>query len=284
VAFRLKEAEIFNRRVLLQFLAAIFACLFLAAQVVAQSTPDPTALLSQAIAAAGGKATIEGVRDFIAHGTVTQFRSSTQTEVGQITIKGRGDGQLRIDSVLQDGKTTSQAITNGGGQFKDFTGKLRNISFPNAVNAGWLTLPYLRLVAALDDSSVELSYVGLQSIKGTSFHQVRVIRHFPKEMDPKDLLSSLRTADFYLNSTDLKITGVVDHVHPERASIGITNHGKVVTRDIPRALYYSDFRPVNGVLVPFAITTEIAHQRLWSVQLTDVTFNVGLTDSDFTLQ
>jgi hypothetical protein len=147
-----------------------------------------------------------------------------------------------------------------------------------------LTLPYIKLARVLQDPGIELSYVGLQSIGGTSFHQIRVIRHLSKADDPKDSFAGLRSADYYLSSTDLKIIGIVDKVHPNRLGVGFDNRYNLISKDLQHAVYFSDFRQVNGVLVPFSISEELARQRMWSLQLTDITFNTGLADADCTLK
>jgi hypothetical protein len=188
-----------------------------------------------------------------------------------------------MDSELDDG-TISWGVNNGAGQRKDSKGKLSDIPFYNAAMLGSLTMPYIKLAHALQDSGSELSYVGLQSIGGTSFHQIKLIRHLPKGEDPKDSFAGLRSADYYLSSTDLKIIGIIDKGHPNRLGVGFDSRDNLISKDLQHALYFSDFREVNGVLVPFSITEELAHQRMWSIQLTDISFNTGLGDLDFTLK
>ena len=49
----------------------------------------------------------------------------------------------------------------------------------------------------------------------------------------------------------------------------------------PAEVQFSDYRQVNGILLPFAVTTLIAGQSASAIQLNQVTFNNNLTDSDF---
>jgi TPR repeat protein len=48
-------------------------------------------------------------------------------------------------------------------------------------------------------------------------------------------------------------------------------------------IYFADYRSVSGMLVPFHQTVFIDGQLNTDFKLTSVTFNVGLSDSDFTL-
>ncbi|HEV8524026.1 MAG TPA: hypothetical protein VGQ71_05965 [Terriglobales bacterium] len=154
------------------------------------------------------------MNDFIAHGTITYYYSPTQSKTGQVTIRGHGDGKFRMDSILQDGTTTAWAVNDGNGQVKDADGQIRNVGFPSAVNAGWLTLPYMRLATVLNDNLTQLSYIALLSINGASFHQIRASSPFGKVEDPGGLLADLRTADYYLSSVDLKVIAIADKLYP----------------------------------------------------------------------
>jgi len=46
---------------------------------------------------------------------------------------------------------------------------------------------------------------------------------------------------------------------------------------------FSDHRLASGLLVPFAISEKIAGQQTWTIQLSQITFNAGLSDPDFQL-
>ena len=48
-----------------------------------------------------------------------------------------------------------------------------------------------------------------------------------------------------------------------------------------RVIEFGDFRTVNGVRVPFLITTELMGQKTLTIQLNNVSFNTNLRDQDF---
>jgi hypothetical protein len=46
-------------------------------------------------------------------------------------------------------------------------------------------------------------------------------------------------------------------------------------------MLFSDYRAINGILVPFSITERVAGQTTWTIQLSQIAFNTGLGDTDF---
>lgn len=256
-------------------------------QLAAQSSEssaqniDAKALLMNSLLSSGSQGRASTVKDFIAHGTIAV---GAQGNSGEVTLKGRGDDQFRMDYDAE-GQANSWAVNKGTGQFKNVhLHKVGTIASYNVVNQGWLTMPYLRIAAALIDPGLEVKFMGSQSIDGVDAYRLRVIRHFPKQQDPKDLLSQLRTTDYYLTTSDLKIIRMDDSVHPNRAAIGLDSYGHVAIRSIPRSMLYSDFHTVDGIQVPFSITEKVANQAMWTIHLSDVTFDTGPSDADFSLQ
>src|ERR1700694_1891739 len=67
-----------------------------------QRDPQALTILSQALSAAGGVASIAGLRDVTATGTITYFWADQQVP-GSVTLKGRGLAQFRLDAILAAG-------------------------------------------------------------------------------------------------------------------------------------------------------------------------------------
>jgi hypothetical protein len=262
----------------------VLATLFVASANAQQQTaidPKNLLVLSEQV---GGGAAINTVKDFVAHGTITRFQASGETSTGQATIRGRGDDQFRMD-YSSGSESLSWDVNHGNGEYKSSNRKATaKLPSYNSMNDGWLTLPYMRLATVLRDSGAEVKYVGFEASGSNSFQHIKVVRHLSKDADPKDLLSGMRTTDYYLNPSDSEIIAIVDLLHPDRRGIGMNSQGQVVTRNIQRSFFYSDFRSINGVLVPFSVTEFLAHQRIWALQLTDINFNTGQQDADFQLQ
>lgn len=222
--------------------------------------------------------TLSAASDFIAHGQIT-----TQTRIGEATIRGKGESQFRMDMEI-DGETESLAVNNGNGQFKSaHFNKTGAIPSYNARAMESLTIPCLRTASAFLDPNVEVLDEGLQPANGVSLHKIRVIRHFSKRDDPNDALAALRTADYYINP-DFTIARIDDSLRPNRAGIGLTSRGQVSILTIPRTLHFSNYRTVNGISVPFSVSEDVAQQHVWTLEVGDISFNTGQGDSDFTLR
>lgn len=229
--------------------------------------PQAITILNDVISAGGGAQAIGSLQDFTAKGTITfNYANSVASPV---TIKGRGLTQFRLDASLPEGMF-SWAVTNGSGFRREATGETANIPYHNAINLGVLTLPYAKMNAALSDSNIQVTYIGLQSIQGQQFYQIRISSH-AGPTDPSGKLQTLQTADYFVDPASYHLLAIQDHTHPVQT----------FTKDVTHAVYFSDFRTISGILVPFSIVEKINDQKVWSTQLSDITFNGGLTDTDF---
>lgn len=258
-------------------LLAFLLALFVASPVLTQQTSTSTAqrdqqaltVLSQVIKAAGGQATLAAIQDITGSGTITYYWAGEEVQ-GNVTVKGRGIGQFRLDATLTTG-VRSWAVNNGTGFTKETDGTVSQIPHHNTVNFGNLTFPLYFMSTIIGDASTSITYIGLEAKSGTQVHHLRTEKIFSSKADPGGIVSKLTTRDFFIDSTSYQIVATQDMVHPEGAS----------TIDYPREMQFSDYRTVNGVLVPFAITEVATGQRTYSIQLNQVSFNSGFQDSDF---
>lgn len=179
----------FARTYVLAFLSLLFALTVFGLQTattLAQSPPqrDPQALglLSHSLSAAGGASAIAAVQDFTGTGSITYFWAG-QAVQGSVTLRGRGNNQFRLDATLPQG-TRSWAVTDGQGSVKETNGQISKIVYENAMNLGALSLPYLELLAALNDSSFAVSFLGQMTVEGMSVYDVRIQKIFTTDDDP----------------------------------------------------------------------------------------------------
>src|SRR5690242_5739911 len=70
--------------------------------VTVQRDPLALAVLTQAVAAAGGTDAIASIQDFTASGTITYFWAG-QGVHGPVTLRGVGTQQFRLDANLPEG-------------------------------------------------------------------------------------------------------------------------------------------------------------------------------------
>ncbi len=235
------------------------------------SDPQAVAVLTQAINAAGGAARLGAIQDFTAPGSITYFWAGAQVR-GGATVRGRGWDQFRLDANIPDG-TRSHAVSHGVGALNDTSGRVNPIPYHNTINMGILTFPYLGILVRLSDRLTIISYVGLVSSGGRQLHQVRVQRHFPPPADPRETLANLCLTDYFVDSTSYLVIKTIDMTHPVRT----------LTESYAHEIDFENYATVNGVSVPMLVREKIAGQTIWELHLTGISFNVGLTDTDFVL-
>jgi len=262
------------------FVAVVFSLVSilpvsLSAQQGIQTPPAPArdqqavAILAQSLIASGGLPAIAAILDFKATGNITYFWAGEEV-TGTATIKGRGTDQFRIDSALSNGNY-SLVVSKGSGELKDIRGRTTPIAFANAVNKGNLIFPLAEVTARFNDTTVGITYVGLTTVEGHPLHQIRTRRILMPDTGQGQLINKLTTRDFFIDPQTFQVVATLDMGHPDDKA-GI---------DFPHEMLFSDYRTINGILVPFSITERIAGQTTWTIQLSQISFNAGLGDTDF---
>jgi hypothetical protein len=253
------------------------ACLWLSAPktVFAQNTvqrdQQALAILTQTIAAAGGQQSLASIQDFIESGTIAFNFSDSDPVTGGVTVKSRGLHQLRIDAELPEGRRTT--VVNGkGGSLIEADGRTRPIYRQSAKDLGSLTLPYLPLIAAVQDSSTSIIYGGLVTHNGATVYDVRLQKTYTKQQDPSGTEGVREASDFYIDSNTLLVAAVFDR---------ILFDGGHNDQGVPHEVLYSNYQPENGIMAPLTIVETVRGETGFTMTLSQVTFNSGLADSDF---
>jgi hypothetical protein len=240
---------------------------------IAQQTAPPAkdsqavTVLSQCLAAAGGAQAVTVIQDYSASGGITYYWAGKEVQ-GTVVARGRGSGQFRMDATLPNG-VRSWTVSNGVGSLKEVDGTVSSIPYSNTINVGSLTFPLVYLAFASSDSSTSISYVGLETRYGTQVHHIRLQKALA--VDPGGIQGKLTRRDFFVDSSTFLVVATLDTVHQifdSRAAF-------------PHEIRFADYRNVAGAFVPFAITEYYGGQAVSLIQLTQVTFNTGLSDSDF---
>lgn len=257
-------------------LLLVTSCM-VSATVFGQQPPTPTtqrdtqavAVLTQAVNVAGGMTALTAIHDFVGSGTIIYYWGGKEVN-GSVTLRARGSGQFRLDATLPTG-LRSWVANNGTGSLKEVDGTKTPVPYHNTVNLGNLTFPIAYLATSLQDPSMSISYVGLESKQSTRVHHIRIKKVFATGSDPNGLNSKLTIRDLFIESGTSHIMSSLDMVHSKYRS----------NEDFPHEVRFSDYRAVNGVLVPFSITELGSGQRLSTIQLSQITFNRNLQDIDF---
>jgi hypothetical protein len=235
----------------------------------AQETTSPAAqdshavtIASQAVTAAGSMSAINAIEDYTATGEITYHLAHDVQ--GAVTVRGSGLDQIRIDANLPAGMR-SQIISRGEITLRSEDGAIGQDGTQAPMAPTRLILPHLLLAPILHSSGYRISDQGLIAIDGHSSHDIQVQLVLPGRADEDELLREHHTVDFFIDASTYQVVMMQDFV----------------SRHNIRQIRYSDYRLVNGVLVPFSIGESIRAQSTWLIHLDKITFNSGLTDSDF---
>jgi hypothetical protein len=234
---------------------------------VPPATKDAQALavVSQSLVAAGGSSIVTAITDYTATGDVTYYMDVDRNVQGNVTLRGKGLNQFRLDANLPSGMR-SEAI-DGWTTIKAKDGSVHKLHTQSPLAPARLILPYLQLSAALNSRGLSLSYVGLVDVDGQPLHHIQVQRVVPGAPDRYKAISEYLTVNYFVDPSTFQIVMIQD-VAPEHRV---------------RQVRYSDFRPVNGLVVPFSISERLGGQDTWIIHLSKITLNSGLQDSDFEL-
>jgi hypothetical protein len=220
--------------------------------------------VAQALAVAGGTPAISLIEDYAASGNVTYYeRADIQ---GTVTVRESGLSQFRIDANLPTG-VRSLSISDGQVTVKDANGPVGEVLSQAPIYAGRIVLPHLLLSAASIGLDFTLSYRGTVQIDGRSAHDIQVQRVLPGQADANGRLTEHLTMDFFIDGSTFQVLMMQD----------------VLEQHAIRQIRYSDYRPVSGVLTPFGLREQIEGRQTWTIQLSQIGFNMRLQDSDFKL-
>ncbi len=190
--------------------------------------------------------------------------TSDQSADGPITLKAMGPKMWRMEADTPNGLSTfvvngSNAASNLGTDQQSF------LAFSVAEVGNWF-VPAFSIIGEYADPTLSVSYVGLEG----TMHHIQILR---TSADPI-LQQILSPCDVFIDSATLLPVKLKYSLHPP-ADLGVR---------IPAQVDYSDYRLTSGVLLPYDVKFSI-HQRLVTeYTVTNVSFNVGLSASDFAVK
>src|SRR5438309_5152553 len=205
----------------LVFVLAVLTCRQVIAQTtISPATKDPQALsvLNQALTAAGGLTTIQGINDYTATGTITYHW--TPEEQGAVTVRGLGLDQIRFDANLPRG-IRSWIISNTQTIIKSENGAVWQYPPPYPVPSsdafpykaptfpGSLALPHSQLATISNGSLFSVSYKGILQVDGRSAHDIQA--EILAGQQP-DSMAEYRTIDVYIDTTTFQLVMVQDNM------------------------------------------------------------------------
>ena len=270
----------------LKIRVAVMVCLLIPLSVCAQQvdstlaqsdsntiTKDAQAvtIAAKAIAAMGGAQTLLAYQDSQATGTITLARGA-DTPSYPVNIKCKGTRQTRFELQRSSG-TIVRIVSQGRGQIHRPDGSVVNLLPKNTYGERVNHIPLLSLLAEAQNDNVVLQYQGTAVVDGRTTDKLALtLVPDPKHARIASLTATLNKLFFVDQSTGLIL------------KIQFTNYSENYPDDgVQREVLYSDYRPVNGILIPFHQVTYNDGTLESDLVLNSVSFNVGLLDSDFTL-
>ncbi|HVP44129.1 MAG TPA: hypothetical protein VMS96_11905 [Terriglobales bacterium] len=254
-------------RAAIHLLIVLFICIPSIAQTTdstassSASAQLATTVLTQMLTA-GGWAPATLPNDAIATATASMGNGViTKT----ITFKARGRTQFRWEYSDAPGQATKSDLSAGLARAANGMGITPQSAPP------WL-LPFLGRLQEFADPQVRVEYLGTEVV-GEPTYKLR-LRRVPDATDPRaDEVKAGSPMTVWLSTTTYL------PVQIEYLLQTFTNR----LAFIPRLRKYSDYRPVQGILVPFHQEIWVDEQLVSTLDITSVQFNVGLAARDFQL-
>lgn len=241
--------------------------------VLAQSQPakDVTALsvMTQA-SVAGGWSPYNIPSDAVAHGTMTLERDGSK-ETFDVVAKARPGGQLRME-VPSKGTVL---VLNGGSGKRSTRTETEDVPLHVAPSYAPFFFPFFTLLCDYPSTDVSVTYLGTENFQGQTIHRVELKRGFHEQAGGlREIQSRATRVVVGISAT----SWLPVKIELSRLAQNNSTSALPVTRTL------GDYRRVGSVLIPFRVEEWIAGKRVSVLQISDVQFNVGLSDSDFSLQ
>jgi hypothetical protein len=224
-------------------------------------------ILRRVVQTAGGLQALTAVHNLTETGEI-KFHWNDDVKA-PLTIHMLPSSQFKMEADLPSEKKI-WLVRNGIGTKSE---KSRKVPMTDdaAINLQNLTYPIAHIVAALSDITTGISFVDVEIREGHSQYRLRVTGRLGLTNNDK---RSPVVKDLIIDALTFDLVGVEDRpfsarsYRPQDAST--------------RSIEYGDFKTVQGIRVPFAITTKLMGQKTLSINLTDAVFGSTLTDADST--
>jgi outer membrane lipoprotein-sorting protein len=229
--------------------------------------PQAISILSQSLTVAGGLAAISAIQDATGTGTITYTWAGSDNQ-GTVTIYSKGPNEFRMDSIMPNGKT-SLIINGTAGESVGFDDVKESLQFCNLTAISGAAFPAARLAAALTNSSTGIAYRGLVTINDSQVYELHVAPSVSQV--PNISLRGLGEFDVYIDPSTSQLLEIAD----------VVTSAKDVNSTYIREIVFSNPVSTNGLSIPFAISEKFDGQIVWSVQLSSIALNSGISDSLF---
>jgi hypothetical protein len=261
----------------LRSLAISVSFLFVLLPASAQQTPtavtrDPQAvsILIQSLSTAGGMSAVTAIQDFTGTGNITYNWAGTPVEA-QATVRGMGTQCFRLDSSLPAG-TRTWAVSGLSAVLINPDGTRQPSSSYSLANAGSLTLPYVRVASILADTTTSIAYLGTVATATGQSYDIHIAPNLFGSNPVPPGISGVGAFDLFIDSTSYLVVALLEAVHSDSTFQQTYFH----------EVDFSSYQRAGGIFAPMAIAEKVGGQQTWSIQLSSISFNSGLTPETFT--
>jgi hypothetical protein len=245
---------------------------FIVAQQTGTSDAQATLLLRKAVGALVSSGTLN---DVTLSGTARRIAGSDD-DTGTAVFKALASGAGRTDLSLSSGQRSEvcDLSSTPAGAWSGPDRISHPIAFHNLLSEPAWFFPAFAIGRRLTASGYVAAYVGHETHNGQAVEHISVSQVSSAQFPPSSpLLQRLTQVEFFLHSATLLPTAITFNIHPDNDA-GL---------DIPVEVRFSDYRTVNGARVPYHVQKYLNNTLTLDFQADSVTFNAGLSATDFNL-
>jgi len=197
----------------------------------------------------------------------------TKQVIGSLVIKCTGPDICRQDFTSDASSHSTVFNVDRGMEVVD--GSTIRLPIHSLINHPIKYFPVFTELAAWMDPNLSIVYVGEESFNGTPVHHIHVEKYLPG-LDSKmsALYSKVSGTELYLDTTTLNLVKRSQQV-PIFQDMGHT---------VQVEQLFSEYQVQNGFSVPHEISVFLNGNKFADIQITTVTFNSGVSSSDFEVQ
>ena len=236
----------------------------LAQQTTVNRDPQALVILAKALAVATTQNAVSLPQDSVAQGTITFVNGTSAT----LRIEHKGFRNLRQDIVFPDHQISY--VTKGGQGYSVREGKKTSLPL-------WVTqfhypehIPAISQMADFLLPNMNLTYLGQVKVNGLPAYHI-MFTIVPTDGTPSDVVAQISEFHVFVDVQTFLVTKAQSYIFSPEA---------IENRSLAE-MYYSDYRSINGLLVPFQVSRYISGEKYCDITFSSVTTNVGLTDTDF---
>jgi hypothetical protein len=237
------------------------------------SSQQAITLLTQSETALAGSTT---TNDVTLTGTARRIAGSDD-ETGGVVLKALASGAGRLDlNFASGGRAEVNDLTKAPtGTWSGPDRIIHAVPFHNLLNEPVWFFPGFAIGRRLSAPGYTTTYIGHETRQEQAVEHVAISQVAPSVWPPEAVsFQHLSQMDFYLDSTTFLPAAITFVVHP--------NDNELV--DIQVEIRFSDYRSSSGNQVPFRVQKFVSNTLVLDIQVQNVSFNTGLTATNFVLQ